>query len=635
MSLIDLAAEAYQNKLYNFSIKLINKYLKNTKNKKLEKAYYYRALSREKLKHYKKALEDYNSLLKIIHHSPKIYSKISIIKIKLFKSCHNIIDDTKFFNNDIIEYLEKSIKLKTENKNIYYYRYIFKNISLLRYEINEKEKEIILNKLKNNFPKMYKYLGYEYKDERYLKKAIEFDDKDYISYYNMAVINYKNIDSSIKYLEKSININPNYYKAYNALALLLLEKEKSIDNYKKALEYLDKAIELNKYYVQGFFNRHKIKKELLSLIEADKKYDEEYKNKLKDEITKDLKNAYELSNYEAKKSIKYYKVFGTEDDIIKNLSNAQLSFPKSKDDNVLIYIKTADNVSSYFEKIENYNEALSLDSNYYEAYNLRGFAKYNLGFYDDALIDFDKAIEINKNYADAYYNKGKVYLSKKKYNEAIEYFTKSKELYKMNDDKHELNRIKPDHYIAWCYYYLGEDIDKIFNENIKSNNEGLSEVYYNRGKLRYQLKEYEKAAEDFDNIKDETDKNYKKSLFYNVICKNELSGLTEDENIKLHNKLIMMLALAKEYKKDNDFRSAFDIYEEVINNTIEINNNNAERMFFFYLFRAEAKIEIFNSSFDYDNYFEEAKEDIKLAYQYANTDKKKEYIDIQRKEFNL
>ena len=58
-------------------------------------------------------------------------------------------------------------------------------------------------------------------------------------------------------------------------------------------------------------------------------------------------------------------------------------------------------------------------------------------------------------------------------------------------------------------------------------------------------------------------------------------------------------------------------------------------MFFFYLFRAEAKIEIFNSSFDYDNYFEDAKEDINISYQYANTDKKKEYIDIQRKEFNL
>ena len=448
----------------------------------------------------------------------------------------------------------------------------------------------------------------------------------------MAVINYKNIDSSIKYLEKSININPNYYKAYNALALLLLKKEKSIDNYKKALEYLDKAIELNKYYVQGFFNRHKIKKELLSLIEADKKYDEEYKNKLKDEITKDLKNAYELSNYEAKKSIKYYKVFGTEDDIIKNLSNAQLSFPKSKDDNVLIYIKTADNVSSYFEKIENYNEALSLDSNYYEAYNLRGFAKYNLGFYDDALIDFDKAIEINKNYADAYYNKGKVYLSKKKYNEAIEYFTKSKELYKMNDDKHELNRIKPDHYIAWCYYYLGEDIDKIFNENIKSNNEGLSEVYYNRGKLRYELEEYEKAIEDFKKVTDKNDKNYNQIKHYIELCENKLSD-SNNVHIILR-RFEILLSLAEEYKKYNTFKDPLKFYNEILEYASKVENYNENRHLF-YLYKAKAKIEIFNTSFEYDNYFKEAYEDIKLAYQYANTDKKKEYIDIQRKEFNL
>ena len=628
MSLIDLAAEAYQNKLYNFSIKLINKYLKNTKNKKLERAYYYRALSREKLKHYKEALEDYNALLKMYPNKYEVYEKIAILNIKLFHYKYSIISDINSFNDKIIKNLKKALELKSKNKYACYFRYIFKDISLPQYKIDEREKEIILNKLKNNFPKMYKYLGYEYKDEAYLKKAIEFDD--YISYYNLAIIN--KTDDSIKYLEKSININPNYYKAYNALALFLLEKENSIDNYKKAIEYLDKAIELNKYYVQGFFNRHKIKKELLSLIEADKKYDEEYKNKLKDEITKDLKNAYELSNYEAKKSIKYYKVFGTEDDIIKNLSNAQLSFPKSKDDNVLIYINTADNIPSFFEKIENYNEALSLDSNYYEAYNLRGFAKYNLGFYDDALIDFDKAIEINKNYADAYYNKGKVYLSKKKYNEAIEYFKKSKELYQMNDDKHELNRIKPDHYIAWCYYYLGEDIDKIFNENIKSNDEGLSEVYYNRGKLRYQLKEYKKAIEDFENIKDKNDKNYKKSLCYIRLCKNELNTSSYDKNVCIHNRLKIMLA--REYKKENNFRNAFELYKEVINNTFEI-NNNTEHTYLLYLLRAEAKIEIFNSSFDSDNYFEEAFEDIKLAYQYADTDDKKEDIDIKRKKFNL
>lgn len=625
MSLIDLAAEAYQNKLYNFSIKLINKYLKNTKNKKLERAYYYRALSREKLKHYKKAFEDYNKLSDLKINKAKVYYKLFIFNFRLFKYNYSIIEDINSFNDKIIKNLKKAIELKSKNKYAYYYRYIFKDISLPKYKMNEKEKEIILNKL-NDFQKMYKYLGYEYKDEAYLKKAIEFDD--YISYYNLAIIN--KTDDSIKYLEKAININPNYYKAYNALALFLLEKEKSVYNYKKAIEYLDKAIELNKYYVQGFFNRHKIKREFLKLIDNTKEYDEEYKNKLENEINEDLKMAYEISNYEAKKSIKYYKVLGKEDNIIKNLSNAQLSFPKY--DNVLIYIKTADNVSNYFEKIENYNEALNLDPIYYEAYNLRGFAKYNLGFYDDALIDFDKAIEINKNYPDAYYNKGKVYLSKNKYNEAIEYFKKSKELYKMNDDKHELNRIKPDHYIAWCYYYLGEDIDKIFNENIKSNDEGLSEVYYNRGKLRYQLKEYKKAIEDFENIKDKNDKNYKKSLCYIRLCKNELNTSSYDKNVCIHNRLKIMLA--REYKKENNFRNAFELYKEVINNTFEI-NNNTEHTYLLYLLRAEAKIEIFNSSFDSDNYFEEAFEDIKLAYQYADTDDKKEDIDIQRKKFNL
>lgn len=625
MSLIDLAAEAYQNKLYNFSIKLINKYLKNTKNKKLERAYYYRALSREKLKHYKEALEDYNALLKMYPNKYKVYEKIAILNIKLFHYKYSIISDINSFNDKIIKNLKKALELKSKNKYACYFRYIFKDISLPQYKIDEREKEIILNKL-NNFPKMYKYLGYEYKDEAYLKKAIKFDD--YISYYNLAIIN--KTDDSIKYLEKTININPNYYKAYNALALFLLEKEKSVYNYKKAIEYLDKAIELNKYYVQGFFNRHKIKREFLKLIDNTKEYDEEYKNKLENEINEDLKMAYEISNYEAKKSIKYYKVLGKEDNIIKNLSNPQLSFPKY--DNVLIYIKTADNVSNYFEKIENYNEALNLDPIYYEAYNLRGFAKYNLGFYDDALIDFDKAIEINKNYPDAYYNKGKVYLSKNKYNEAIEYFKKSKELYKMNDDKHELNRIKPDHYIAWCYYYLGEDIDKIFNENIKSNDEGLSEVYYNRGKLRYQLKEYKKAIEDFENIKDKNDKNYKKSLCYIRLCKNELNTSSYDKNVCIHNRLKIMLA--REYKKENNFRNAFELYKEVINNTFEI-NNNTEHTYLLYLLRAEAKIEIFNSSFDSDNYFEEAFEDIKLAYQYADTDDKKEDIDIQRKKFNL
>ena len=255
-----------------------------------------------------------------------------------------------------------------------------------------------------------------------------------------------------------------------------------------------------------------------------------------------------------------------------------------------------------------------------------------MGFYDDALIDFDKAIEINKNYADAYYNKGKVYLSKKKYNEAIEYFTKSKELYKMNDDKHELNRIKPDHYIAWCYYYLGEDIDKIFNENIKSNNEGLSEVYYNRGKLRYQLKEYEKAIEDFKKVTDKNDKNYNQIKHYIELCENKLSD-SNNVHIILR-RFEILLSLAEEYKKYNTFKDPLKFYNEILEYASKVENYNENRHLF-YLYKAKAKIEIFNTSFEYDNYFKEAYEDINISYQYADTDKKKEYIDIQRKELNL
>ena len=64
-------------------------------------------------------------------------------------------------------------------------------------------------------------------------------------------------------------------------------------------------------------------------------------------------------------------------------------------------------------------KALKINSELPDAYNLRGNANYQLGYYKESIEDFSKAIEREPNNADYYYDRSWSYCNMDKYEDSI------------------------------------------------------------------------------------------------------------------------------------------------------------------------------------------------------------------------
>lgn len=86
----------------------------------------------------------------------------------------------------------------------------------------------------------YESLGDNKKASDYLVKSISQNNKNYKSYYNLALLQYKvkNVEFAIFNLEKAIKYNNKFTEAYYNLGSIYLEQNQpqlAINNYKKAL----------------------------------------------------------------------------------------------------------------------------------------------------------------------------------------------------------------------------------------------------------------------------------------------------------------------------------------------------------------------------------------------------------------
>ncbi|MDR1706409.1 tetratricopeptide repeat protein [Dysgonomonas sp.] len=104
------------------------------------------------------------------------------------------------------------------------------------------------------------------------------------------------------------------------------------------------------------------------------------------------------------------------------------------------------------------SEIINLDPKDGMAYYNRGSIYSNIGLYEKALQDLNKTIELMPGYASAYNNRGLVREKMEHYNEALADFTKA----------------------------------------IKIEDSPIA--YYNRGNTYYELKEYNKALENYNHI---------------------------------------------------------------------------------------------------------------------------------------
>ena len=210
----------------------------------------------------------------------------------------------------------------------------------------------------------------------------------------------------------------------------------------------------------------------------------------------------------------------------------------------------------YSDIIENYNYFIETNNNMeYDLYNLRGFIKFNLNIYDEALEDFNTSIKYK--YSDGYYNRAKLKYKLKKYDEALKDFKKAKQIFMRDENKNIVDRIKCDHYIAWCNYELN-NIDIVFDDIEVDDIEDDSLSYYNIGKLKLQFKKYDEAYKYFSKI-DKDCRNYKKVKYYIQACEYRMNNNYNDVDF-LENILELILI----YKEENDFGNVNNLGSKIL-----------------------------------------------------------------------
>jgi len=170
-----------------------------------------------------------------------------------------------------------------------------------------------------------------------------------------------------------------------------------LKEYKQAIEFLQKAVEINSN-IPSIYNN------LGVAYTKIQNYEESIKN---------LEKALNLNN-------KYYGAY----------NNLGTNFKMLR---------------QYKKAFENYKKAIQLNHNYYEAYNNMGILLSQINNYNESIKCFDKAIELNGNYIDAFQNKASAHTLNKNYNLAIKIYENLKDLDSKNvflyDDKILFNKI--------------------------------------------------------------------------------------------------------------------------------------------------------------------------------------------------
>lgn len=272
------------------------------------------------------------------------------------------------------------------------------------------------------------------------KKREEANKLTYFDYFRRGTecLDNKQFDLSIKFFDKSIELNNNFVPAYNNQGISYFKQGK----YYKAIEDYNKAIDLNPEESGLYSNRGNAYSKL-----------EHY-----NEAIEDYNKAIELNPNNL--------------DVYFNRGNA--------------YSKAM----QYNKAIKDYSKVIELNSNDSDVYFNRGNAHSKLNNYYEAIDDYNKAIELNSKNLKTYFNRGNVYSKLEKYNKAIDDYNKAIEL-TPNDSEAYCNR--SDSYNNLGKYNMAiEDCNKAIE--LDSTN---SIAYNNRGDAYTGLEKYDKAIEDY------------------------------------------------------------------------------------------------------------------------------------------
>lgn len=344
-----------------------------------------------------------------------------------------------------------------------------------------------------------------------------------LSWISQVLQSEEKYEKAIEYLDRAININPKnpllYYHKGDILG--------DIGKYKLALDSFTKAIKLNPdnadyHYAQGlaYYFLKDYKPALDSFAKAIKLnpdnadyhhsqglayyYLEDYKPAL-DSFTKAIKlNPENAQFYSEKGSVygaleKYQLSIDVFEKSIKlNPENANYHFNQG-----LSYYY----LNKYEFALNSFNRAVILNPNNSKFHYNQGLSYYHLEKYRLAFDSFTKAIKWNSGNSNYYFYQGLACYYLKDYKPALDSFGEAIKLNPDNSDYHYSQGL--------AYYYLNEDklaLDS-FAKAIKLNSDEADYHYY-QGAAHYSLKDYTPALDSFTKA---INLNPENADYYNVL----------------------------------------------------------------------------------------------------------------------
>ena len=233
-----------------------------------------------------------------------------------------------------------------------------------------------------------------------------------VNYFNIAYSFGRKGDhvKAIEYFDKAIELNPTYEKAWYNKGFGLGE----LGRHEEAIECFDKAIKINPNYEKAWNNKGFGLGELGRHEEAIECFDKVVK------INSNYEEAWNNKGFVLNKLGRHEEAIACLDKAIKINPNDGVAWNNKG--------LGLGGLERHEEAIACYDRAIELNPNYEKAWNNKGFVLGKLERYEKAIECYDKAIELNPNYADAWYSKGWNLEKLGRKDEAEHCFQKAKEL---------------------------------------------------------------------------------------------------------------------------------------------------------------------------------------------------------------
>jgi len=262
-----------------------------------------------------------------------------------------------------------------------------------------------------------------------IKSAMQMTDKLLLEqtekYFNLGFVSMNSSlqDNSDENFSRAIQADPQYPEKNNLTYRVAVFP----DDYKKAIEYFDKALFYDENHIISHYFRGIARYKVNELMPA------------LEDFTKVIDSDPGLVSTYIHRAFVKYKL----DDLKGSAQDITRAIELNPGNSWLFYNRAVirEDLGDYTGALEDYTLAISLNDHDSDAYNNRGVIRYELKMFQDAILDFDKALELRPDHPYAYNNRGATKHELKKYQSAIADFT---------------NAIQLNHRYATAYYNRAE-----------------------------------------------------------------------------------------------------------------------------------------------------------------------------------